>query len=247
MKARFISDALTPMTPNELVAAMAVGYEGALRTTPSVVCLALLVAQACLETANGKKIHCWNLGNVKASPTWEGAYTLYECDERFPIDTAQAYLFKPAPRSDGSGRPSAWLKSRNADGTWTVGFAPDHAQCRFRAFESAEEGCAEFVDFLASNERYRRAWTAAYRGRGPDFVLELGRAKYFTADVATYTKAVVSIAARVRPACEKALGLPGLDLTDADREHVASLVALTLAADVRDDDQDDDLEPERLT
>jgi hypothetical protein len=107
-------------------------------------------------------------------------------------------------------------------------FDPPHPQTHFRAFLEAYEGAREYVRFLALRPRYRAAWSRAFHGDPDRFVLELGRAGYFTANPDTYARAVVSIAGHIRPACERILGTPDGGLSDEDRDHVSQLVAVTL-------------------
>lgn len=197
MTALLIDDKLTPISVDELVIALRDGYRLNMGDLPKAKHLACLVAQACLETGNGQHMHCWNLGNVKRSPEWDGLYCMYRCNEII-------------------GGKIQW-------------FDPPHPQTHFRAFLSAADGCAEFVGFLANRERYRQAWSRAYAGDASGFVLALGAAGYFTANVESYRRAVQSIANRVELACARAVAEDDHALTVADRQEIGELVALTLA------------------
>jgi flagellum-specific peptidoglycan hydrolase FlgJ len=196
--ATLIDDKLTPLTVDELIAGMLGGYIHNMGddARPSAGQLACLVAQACLETGNGKHVHCWNLGNVKASKDWDGLVCQYKCNEVI-----------------------------NGKVEW---FSPPHPQTHFRAFLSAADGCAEFVGFLANRERYRRAWDRACAGDASGFVLALGAAGYFTANVETYRRAVQSIANRVELACARALAADAHEFTAMDLEELDGLVGITL-------------------
>lgn len=191
-----IDDKLTPATVDELIAGMLGGYETNMGSRPSAKHLACLVAQACLETGNGRSMHCWNLGNVKAAKDWDGLVCMYRCNEII-----------------------------NGKVEW---FTPPHPQTRFRAFLSLADGCAEFVGFLANRERYRQAWSRAFAGDASGFVLALGAAGYFTANVETYRRAVQSIASRVELACARALAADAHEFTAADIEEIDGLVGITL-------------------
>jgi hypothetical protein len=107
-------------------------------------------------------------------------------------------------------------------------FDPPHPQTWFRAFLSAADGCAEFVGFLANRDRYRKAWDRAVAGDPSGFVLALGAAGYFTANVETYRRAVASIANRVELACARALDAERHEFTAADIEEIDGLVGVTL-------------------
>jgi len=81
MKATLLPDKLTPLSPDEAIAGMrgAVlklkGKEG----TPEQI--TVLIAQSALETGHWKSFHCFNVGNAKASPNYEGFYCQFRCNE----------------------------------------------------------------------------------------------------------------------------------------------------------------------
>lgn len=78
---QFVPDLLTPLTTDELIDCTADGYSVVMGADPSPQCLAVLVAQMCLETGNGQKLHRYNVGNVKWSPDWDGLWTQFRCSE----------------------------------------------------------------------------------------------------------------------------------------------------------------------
>ena len=185
----------TPVTIPEMILGYADGHSKVMGQDPTPQCLAVEVAHGCLEAGNGKKLKNFALGNVKWSPDWDGWWCMYACDERAVPVVAQAWLKDPR----------AYLKSDdNADGTWTVGFKPDHPQTRFRAFPSLAKGAEEQVKFFL-RDRYREAWRQCYGGHADAFVRALGKAGYFTANVDTYAKAVVLISASLLEPCSNAL------------------------------------------
>lgn len=81
MKATFLPDEITKLDPKNVARALRSAYETVCGVTPSRECVALMVAQSALETGRWKSIHRFNLGNVKASPTYEGFYTQFRCNE----------------------------------------------------------------------------------------------------------------------------------------------------------------------
>lgn len=81
MIATLVPDQLTPMTAIDVAKAFKSAFATVCGTDPSRDCLALLVAQSALETGRWKSIHCWNFGNVKASPTYAGKYCQFRCNE----------------------------------------------------------------------------------------------------------------------------------------------------------------------
>lgn len=97
MKARFLPDVITPLTARDVLWAFRVAFEEITGLTPSRDSLALLTAQSALETGRWKSIHCFNLGNVKASDTYEGYYTTFRCSE--VIDGKTVYFDPPHPQT----------------------------------------------------------------------------------------------------------------------------------------------------
>ncbi len=81
MKATLVPDRITPMTAKEVALAFRSAFEKVVGRTPSNACLALIVAHSALETGRWKSIHCYNFGNIKASPTYEGLYCQFRCNE----------------------------------------------------------------------------------------------------------------------------------------------------------------------
>lgn len=97
MKAQFLPDVVTPLLPRDVLWAFRVAYEQVTGLVPSRDSLALLTAQSALETGRWKAIHCNNLGNVKASETYEGFYTCFRCNE--VIDGKVQWFDPPHPQT----------------------------------------------------------------------------------------------------------------------------------------------------
>jgi hypothetical protein len=122
---------------------------------------------------------------------------------------------------------------------------PPHPWTKFRAFETAEEGAAAYLE-LFTWSRYAQAALRARAGDPVGFVLACKAAGYFTApDVHAYASAVASIAAHALAACTQELDLawiadaPPPVIDDATREHVEGLVALDLASYTWDETRND--------
>ena len=81
MKAKLLPDLLTPCTARDVMWALRVAHERVTGLTPSRDTLALATAQSALETGRWKSIHRYNLGNIKASSTYEGYYCQFRCNE----------------------------------------------------------------------------------------------------------------------------------------------------------------------
>jgi hypothetical protein len=76
-----VPDRLTPLNAAEVASAFRAAFIVVCGTEPTRECLALLVAQSALETGRWKSIHCFNFGNIKASPTYEGFHCQFRCNE----------------------------------------------------------------------------------------------------------------------------------------------------------------------
>lgn len=81
----------------------------------------------------------------------------------------------------------------------TVWFEPPHPQCNFRAFFCAADGFADHIKLLANSSRYARAWQCAERGDPEAYSRTCYSAGYYTANVESYTKSVVSLFGKYLP------------------------------------------------
>lgn len=157
--------------------AYAGAYKGVFGRSVDTGSLAILLAHSALETGRWKKgLWNWNLGNIKASPSYIAATDHYHQYYRL-----NEYL----KQSDGKYR--------------YVWFDPPHPQTRMRAYQTSAEGAAEKVRFLgtasnpAKGNRYARAWQALEDDDPVAFSRELHAAGYYTAQEAPYTRGVVSL------------------------------------------------------
>ena len=125
---------------------------------------------------------------------------------------------------DGDGRSWTFFRCNEVLGGRVVWFDPPHPACRFRAFDTLDEGALDYLALL--RRRYVSAWPAVLVGDPVAFVRALKRARYFTADEEPYVRAVASLFAEfstldLAPAPESAL-------TDDDRARTEALITLTL-------------------
>jgi hypothetical protein len=81
VKAKLLPDVVTPLAAKQVALAFRSAFETVVGTTPSNACLALMTAHSALETGRWKSIHCYNFGNIKAGPDYEGFYTMFRCNE----------------------------------------------------------------------------------------------------------------------------------------------------------------------
>ncbi len=198
---------------------------------PSRDSVALLLAQWALETGRGKSMYANNLGNVKSRPGDGRSWCFFPCNELLSPAEAQRLVASAPPREDGQG-PSAVVTSTPA-GKAVVWFYPPHAACRFRAFETLQEGAADYLRLLA--DRFASAWAHVLVPDPQAFVLALKAKGYFTADVAPYLKAVASLYQEYQaldfslPPGTGAEGSCPDGLCQADRSKVLALVSSTLS------------------
>jgi hypothetical protein len=81
VRATLVPDLLTPAAPVAVVRSIRSGLETLLGRTPSNAHVAVLTAQSALESGRWRSMHRFNLGNVKASESYEYLYCQFRCDE----------------------------------------------------------------------------------------------------------------------------------------------------------------------
>lgn len=173
---REIPDRLTPIPEREYILALAWTWTRFYGQGPLSKQLACCLSQMVLETGRkpdpdrrgeflwGVYAHNYNWGNIKHTGG----------------DLARHWQFY---------RCAEIIKGKQ------VWFDPPHPQTRFRAYEKADDGMMDYIRFLAMDrERYLKAWVEGVLGGEPVvFARELGRAGYYTASIARYTRTVVRL------------------------------------------------------
>jgi hypothetical protein len=163
MKAALIPDRITPLTTREVLRAFRDAFQVVCGFTPSNATLALLVAHSALETGRWKSIHCYNFGNVKAGPDYEGYYCQFRCNE---VLNGKTVWFDP-PHAQCSFRAFGTITEGAADHLEFLARRPRYA----KAWQVMLAGDpARFVDelkaahyFTADAEPYKRAVTSLWR------------------------------------------------------------------------------------
>jgi hypothetical protein len=89
-----LPDKKTPMSPNQVAAALSEGYKRVTGKRPTQKVLQLLLGQVALETANFKSIHNFNFGNVKSKSS-DQYVQYFRCSEI--IDGKEVFFDPPAP------------------------------------------------------------------------------------------------------------------------------------------------------
>lgn len=211
-----LPDKLTPLSHDDLIAALRGGYPVVFGRDPIASELAIYYAQ-CLEE-NGATLgglHCYGLGNVKATPSWTGDVTQYACDET--VSVAEAAHAKALGPCELHPQPSGKVR---------VVCTPPHPWCTFRAFSSATEAARRYLQIFKL-PRYAQAALRARAGDPVGFVQGCAAGGYMTTpNVDGYARAVASIATRATPACASSISGNSLGLTPDDVEHIQGQVAL---------------------
>src|SRR5690606_307978 len=138
-----------------------------LNSEPSNAALSVLLAQSALETGHWKHSYCFNLGNAKATASWDGDWCFYFADEIVPATRAEIALALRAPRTDGKAGHDV-VVTPISNGRAHVTLYPDHEWCRFRAFETLQAGADDYLALL--HERFAPAWSAVESGDPRTFV-----------------------------------------------------------------------------
>jgi hypothetical protein len=184
MIAKWVPAVRTPATPADVSRAYAAAlsnYVGKHR--PEAV--AVLHAQGALET--GRFAACWghNAGNIKAGKQYAGQYCTIKLNE---------ILVRNGKRVTVWFSPLGELTSKN--GTVVAGTEsadpPGHAQTRMRSYDTLADGITDKIRFLTGT-RWRPSLERALAGDPSGYVETVRAAGYFTADLAPYSRAVVSL------------------------------------------------------
>lgn len=204
----------TPLTFEEVADAIPIAFQRSEGKAPSRKTVAKLLAQSSLETGNYQHMWNYNFGNVKKrwSPDDGLLFTMFRCNEIL-------------------GGKVMW-------------FDPPHLQTHFRAFDTAADGVADWQRLILKGARYApaKALLVDDAASGHDFAFKLGECGYYTADKALYSNAVnrltestlLKLNARAegagKPVPDEAVPL----LTDAERERIQGLIAVTAMDSIYD-------------
>lgn len=196
----------TPIPVPEMAVLLYGAYREQFGHKPEMAALRLLLAHWAIETADGKKTRCFNVGNVKYSSKRPSDFQYF---------TTHEYLDPSAVPSGGIVEKMVTVNGKQMA---YVRFERPHAACCFVAHETAEQGVEFFLSFLA--ERYKEAVAILEKGGSPTEYAQALRARwYFTAPVDQYAVALSN-------ACNR---LGKLDIPkDLDPEQVLGHVAMSL-------------------
>lgn len=213
-----LPDKLTPLSHDDLIAALLGAFPKVFGRPPKLSMeLAIYYGQCITENgATLSALHCFDLGNVKATAQWSGDTCFYSCDET--VDAGLAKHAATLGPCELHPQPSGKVR---------VVCHPPHPWCLFRAFSTANEGAVAYLRIFGLT-RYAQAALRAAAGDAVGFVEAAKQGGYFTApDVSAYARCVASIAAHANAACVAAMAGQPAGITDSDRERFTGLVALT--------------------
>lgn len=162
-----------------------------------------LTAQFMHETGGGKYCFNWNLGNVKSGPNDPHMYLrgVWEVDSP---DQAASQVAK----SSGLGRIATDDEIKKNGWSCPAGknvvvFSPPHAQCRFRAYTSLQEGAQKWMNHHKSIANNNKNYLAEVNGGDTAAVAKsLKKVGYYTGGEADYARSMKS----QKAAIDKSLG-----------------------------------------
>lgn len=191
MPGRELPATITPATALQAWEAMGAAWTSATGHAPSRATLACLVAQWALETGWGKQMRCFNIGNVKATPKWEGDFAYFATSERLSPEQAAHAVANASPRRDGQGPNVEAGTEPDERGRLLVRFAPSHPATKFRAFASLKEGAAQQVRVLRTS--FPTTIDDLEAGNPDAWARALYRAHYYTANPDAYADTMTRI------------------------------------------------------
>lgn len=210
-----IPDQLTRIPQGEFILTAARAWKRFYGWVPRADQLACCLAQMVLETGRerdparpgaylwGKFAHNFNWGNIKSRKGDGLAHQYYACGEEVPLEEALE-LDRESP---GLIQIIRRYKGSNGSPRASIVIFPRHSWCRFRAYGNAEDGMVGYLRFLVMDrDRYKEAWSqGVLAGDVVKFSLLLGKAGYYTADPARYTRTMVALYGEFLPEVEEIL------------------------------------------
>jgi len=182
--AQKLPDLITTVQPLEFYQALHYAWLNLFNAVPKKESIFCIMAQCFLETGRLKKMHCWNMGNIKSSLSDGRDYTFYVCNEYFKLDFAK----KLVQENPNTAKITSIRDEKDGTKTAIVWFYPDHPYSRFRAYKTLNEGALDYLTLLYN--RYKKAWNAILLGNPALFSKELRKQGYYTADEEPYTRAL---------------------------------------------------------
>ncbi len=169
----------TTPTPKQVVDMLMSAWPGLNETGARV-----LTAQFMGETGDGRYCFNWNLGNVKSSSTANKHMYLanvWECIKDSNVDATlkeAGSLGRTVDQGSQEARSHGWTCKA---GKSLVVFSPPHAQTRFRAYDSLQNGAERWVKHQQGTASKEPAYFPALNAGDIDTVVNcLDKVKYFS-------------------------------------------------------------------
>lgn len=189
MKATWLPDKLTVLSPREAVDALRSAFSTIEGVDPTPQCLCVHVAQSMGESGRFRSCHNFCFTNAKAGEQYEGYYSCYKCNEQVKKGDWRHFI----PEGELVGGFGTPLKGP------PLPVPTGHPQTRFRAFLHASGGAIDHL--LLQKRRYPEAYAAAKLGDVAAHVHGLKARGFFTADEAPYLKMESGLYREFLPLC----------------------------------------------
>lgn len=214
---------LTPTSSQDLLYAFAAAWKQLFNELPTKNTLCVLAAQVQLECGVGMPYcHCFNFGNIKATSKDE-TYTYYKCNEIVPASMGAQMI---ANCNNDGGK--AYITSKRPDGKVVIWFEPKNKYCKFKAYETKEQGAVAHLTFLKNRYvKYPALWDSIITGDPQLFAHYLKVYKYYTADESLYTRGVMRIYTQMQK-LEYDHEKIQLELTNEEKENIINSVVMNL-------------------
>ncbi len=180
--------------------------------------VATLMAQSALESGHWRSMYNWNPSNIKCEADRPGYYTCLPLINE--VIDGRVVWFTPRGELAYKGGPAKGPEYTVPEG---------HPQTRFRAYETFVDGVKDKLVFLGRT-RYAAAREAALGGSPGAYSRALAAAGYYTADVETYTKTLVSLYSKYLPMLTRLAEAPVL-LAPQDEEDICQGIAQCIRTD----------------
>jgi len=221
--AQELQDIRTPIKPIDLLYALGFAWVNLFNEQPKKESLVLLLAHNSLETGVGApSCHNFNLTNIKSIDGDGRNYVFYKCNELVKLDMARQFVTNAF--KDGG---AAYISGVRSDGFAWVNFEPKSKYCRFRAFDTLEEGVIDYLMFIKN--RYIKdpsVWQALIDGNPYKFCERLRANGFFTADLSVYAGSVTRLYNQFLTLEYDPDKLP--ILSDVQKENIQNLIGLTM-------------------
>ena len=99
----------------------------------------------------------------------------------------------------------------------------------FQGFKSSEDGVAHHLKFLTMKSNYAKAWGEAHAGNPENYIIELKKGGYFTANLDRYMTTFLSVYSRILGQVDEDNDI----FTEDEKNRIMDLVALTMSESIK--------------